>query len=176
MRALRQEEQSHSEIMRTMHFLADVYGPRLTGSPHAKSAAEWVVKTMVGWGFENGHLEAWEFGHPGWENEHVTAHVVAPINDQLTVEVLAWTPGTKGTVTAPAFQLALPDRPDSGGVSTDISTACGPASRARSFWRAARVDGCRHDSSRGRRVSTKHVLRTIYDPNRDPSPGPRPDQ
>ena len=100
--ALRQEEKSHSEIMRTMHFLTDVYGPRLTGSPHAKAAAEWVVKTMGGWGFENGHLEPWEFGHPGWENEHVTAHVVSPIKDQLTVEVLAWSPGTKGTVTAPA--------------------------------------------------------------------------
>ena len=33
--ALRQEEHAHSEIMRTMHFLTDVYGPRLTGSPHA---------------------------------------------------------------------------------------------------------------------------------------------
>ncbi len=112
--ALRQEEKTHSEIMRTMHFLTDVYGPRLTGSPHAKAAAEWVVKTMGGWGFENGHLEPWEFGHPGWTNEHVTAHVVSPIKDQLTVEVLAWSPGTKGTVTAPAFQLAPPDRPTSG--------------------------------------------------------------
>src|SRR5262245_42395487 len=79
--ALRQEEQSHSEILRTLHFLTDVYGPRLTGSPNAKAAGEWVVRTMTSWGFANGHLEPWEFGHPGWQNEHVTAHVVSPIKD-----------------------------------------------------------------------------------------------
>src|SRR5258707_14897696 len=134
---IRAEELAHSEIMRTMHFLTDVYGPRLTGSPHAKAAGEWVVKTMAGWGFENGHLEPWEFGHPGWENEHVTAHVVSPIKDQLTVEVLAWSPGTKGTVTAPAFQLAPPNRPSPAelaayfdSVRTEIKGKIVMASRA----------------------------------------------
>jgi len=29
---IRQEETDHSQIMHTMHFLTDVYGPRLTGS------------------------------------------------------------------------------------------------------------------------------------------------
>src|SRR6185436_8457234 len=58
-----------------------------------------------------GHLEPWEFGHPGWQNERVSAHIVAPIKDQLTVEVLAWSPGTRGTVTGNAFLLAPPDRP-----------------------------------------------------------------
>ena len=52
-------------------------------------------------------------------NDHVTAHIVSPINDQLTVEVLAWSPGTDGTVTAPAFHLALPDRP----TPSDLSAA-----------------------------------------------------
>ena len=40
---IRAEEAQHSEIMRTMHFLSDVYGPRLTGSPNAKAAAVWGV-------------------------------------------------------------------------------------------------------------------------------------
>src|SRR5262245_45800871 len=31
---IRQEETDHSQIMHTMHFLTDVYGPRLTGSPN----------------------------------------------------------------------------------------------------------------------------------------------
>jgi len=30
---IRQEEERHSEIMRTLHYLTDVYGPRLTGTP-----------------------------------------------------------------------------------------------------------------------------------------------
>ena len=38
---IRKEEKDNSQIMRTMHMLADVYGPRLTGSPNHKRAAEW---------------------------------------------------------------------------------------------------------------------------------------
>jgi len=37
---IRQEEMDHSQIMHTMHFLTDVYGPRLTGSPNHKAAAD----------------------------------------------------------------------------------------------------------------------------------------
>ena len=108
---IRQEENSHSQIMRTLHFLTDVYGPRVTGSPSLKAAGEWSIKTMESWGFTNGHLEPWDFGHPGWVNERFTGHITAPVKDQLTCEVLAWTPGTDGTVTADAFQLLLPERP-----------------------------------------------------------------
>src|SRR5437867_4376571 len=61
---IRQEEEQHSQIMRTLHFLTDVYGPRLTGSPSLKAAGEWAIKTMDSWGLVNGHLEPWDFGHP----------------------------------------------------------------------------------------------------------------
>ena len=108
---IRQEENSHSQIMRTVHMFTDVYGPRVTGSPSLKAAGEWAIKTMQGWGFSNGHLEPWDFGHPGWVNERFSAHITAPVKDQLTCEVLAWTPGTEGTVTAQAYQLVLPERP-----------------------------------------------------------------
>ena len=109
---IRQEESSHSQIMRTMHFLTDVYGPRLTGSPNHKAAAEWAAKQMTEWGFTNAHLEPWEFGHPGWANEHVEAHIVSPMKAVLVVQPLAWTPGTKGTVTAKAFNLVVPEGPE----------------------------------------------------------------
>ncbi len=108
---IRDEGMKSAHIMRTMHYLTDVYGPRLTGSPNHKAAAEWAVKEMRSWGFENVHLEPWDFGHPGWLNERLTAHIVSPVRDALVCEALAWTPGTNGTVTAQAFQLILPDRP-----------------------------------------------------------------
>src|SRR3954462_10875844 len=108
---IREEENSHSQIMKTLHMLADVYGPRVTGSPNLKAAGEWAIKQMQSWGFSNGHLEPWDFGHPGWVNERFSAHITAPVQDQLTCEVLAWTPGTEGTVTAAAYQLQMPDRP-----------------------------------------------------------------
>src|SRR3954470_21193074 len=108
---IRQEENSHSKIMHTLHVLADVYGPRVTGSPSLKAAGEWAIKEMASWGFTNGHLEPWDFGHPGWVNERLTAHIVSPAKDALVAEALAWTPGTNGVVSAQAYLLALPDRP-----------------------------------------------------------------
>jgi hypothetical protein len=108
---IRQEAIDRSEILRTLHYLTDVYGPRLTGSPNLKAASDWSVKRMQGWGLENVRLEPWNFGHPGWTNERFSGHIVSPVKDALVGEVLAWTPGTNGTVTGPAVQIELPARP-----------------------------------------------------------------
>jgi hypothetical protein len=108
---IRKEATDRSQIMKTMHMLTDVYGPRLTGSPNHKNAAEWAIKQMTAWGLQNGHLEPWNFGHPGWLNERLTAHIISPVKDPLVCEVLAWTPSTKGTVQAKAVQVVLPERP-----------------------------------------------------------------
>jgi Zn-dependent M28 family amino/carboxypeptidase len=107
---IRKEAMEQSQIMKTMHMFTDVYGPRLTGSPNHKAAADWAVKQMAAWGLENAHLEPWDFKHPGWLNERLTAHLISPVKDPLVCEVLAWTPSTKGTVQAKAYQLILPQR------------------------------------------------------------------
>src|ERR1044072_5976282 len=108
---IRKEAMERSQIMKTMHMFTDLYGPRLTGSPNHKAAAEWAVKQMTAWGLENAHLEPWDFKHPGWLNERLTAHLISPVKDPLVCEALAWTPSTKGTVQAKALQLVLPERP-----------------------------------------------------------------
>jgi len=108
---IRKEGMEHSQILKTMHMLTDVYGPRLTGSPNHKRAAEWVIKQMTEWGFENGHLEPWNFGHPGWLNERLSAHIISPVKDSLVCEVLAWTPGTRGPIKANVTQIVLPEKP-----------------------------------------------------------------
>lgn len=108
---IRKEAMERSQIMKTMHMFTDVYGPRLTGSPNHKAAAEWAVRQMTAWGLDNAHLEPWDFKHPGWLNERLTAHLISPVKDPLVCEVLAWTPGTRGTVQAKAYQLVLPERP-----------------------------------------------------------------
>ena len=108
---IREEAKSNSQIMKTMHWLTDVYGPRLTGSPNHKAAADWAVKQMKEWGFDNVRLEPWNFGHPGWLNERASGFITAPMKDSLTFEVLAWTPSTNGVVSGQAFNLVFPDRP-----------------------------------------------------------------
>ena len=108
---IRQEGEQHSQIMRTLHFLTDVYGPRLTGSPSLKAAGEWAIETMTSCGFTNGHLEPWDFGHPGWTNERLSVHVLSPIKAPLVAEPLAWTPGTNGTLAAKVFNMIPPEGP-----------------------------------------------------------------
>jgi hypothetical protein len=66
---------------------------------------------MTAWGMVNAHLEPWDFGHPGWLNERLIAHIISPVKDPLVCEVLAWTPSTRGTVQAKALQIVLPERP-----------------------------------------------------------------
>ena len=107
---IRQEETNNSQILRTLHVLTDVYGPRLTGSPNLKGAGE-AVQQMQMWGLKNGNLEPWDFGHPGWLNERLAAHIVSPVKDPLVAEALSWTPGTNGAVRGAAIQITLPQRP-----------------------------------------------------------------
>ena len=114
---IRAEADKNSQIMRTMHYLTDVYGPRLTGSPNHKAAGEWAIKQMTEWGFKNGHLEPWPFVNadgsprPGWLNERFSGFIISPTTDSLVGEVLAWTPSTRGTVTAQAVNIVAPTSP-----------------------------------------------------------------
>ncbi|MBI3404209.1 MAG: hypothetical protein HY046_01980, partial [Acidobacteria bacterium] len=121
---IRAEETNNSKIMWIIHQIADVHGPRVTGSPQLKSASEWAMKTMTSWGLANAHLEPWTFQPPsaakpvtGWENLELSADAVKPFRGQLMVKPLAWTPSTKGVVTAEVVQITPPGlaRPGAGG-------------------------------------------------------------
>jgi carboxypeptidase Q len=111
-----------SQILRTLHFLTDVYGPRLTGSPNLKAAGEWAIQQMKSWGFEHGQLEPWDFGHAGWANERAAGHVISPFKEPLVFEVLAWTPSTKETITGQAYQMIPPDTPTEGDLKAFLET------------------------------------------------------
>src|SRR5205814_8505077 len=119
---IRREEATNSQIMKTMHMFTDIYGPRLTGSPNHKAAAEWAIKQMTAWGLSNAHLEPWDFGHVCWLNVRLTAMIMAPVKDVLTCEVLSWTPSTRGVVTARAYQLILPERPSAEQLTAYFET------------------------------------------------------
>jgi carboxypeptidase Q len=108
---IRKEAAQNSQVMKTLHYLTDVYGPRLTGSPGHKAAAEYAVKTMTSWGMVNGKLEPWDWNKPGWANEFLAVHAISPFKDALVVEALAWTPGTEGTLKAKAVNLVIPEGP-----------------------------------------------------------------
>jgi len=43
----------HSQVMDTLFYLSDVYGPRITDSPNHKAAAEWIMKRLESYGLKN---------------------------------------------------------------------------------------------------------------------------
>src|SRR5262245_8278667 len=74
---IKDEGFQRSKIMEIESYLTDIYGPRLTGSPNYKEAADWAVKTMKEWGLSNVHLESFPFGR-GWQNQRFVAHALTP--------------------------------------------------------------------------------------------------
>jgi carboxypeptidase Q len=169
---IRKEGMEHSQILKTMHMLTDVYGPRLTGSPNHKRAAEWAIKQMTEWGFENGHLEPWNFGHPGWLNERLSAHIISPVKDSLVCEVLAWTPSTRGPLKANVTQIILPERPTQEQFNAFIA-------REKSRVRGRIVLVGKHQiiplnlTPAAKRADDKQIQQR-FDPDARPSPTPTP--
>ena len=135
----RSEELEKSQIMHTLHMLTDRYGPRVTGTPNHEAAAKWAARQLTDWGLKNARLEPWDFGHPGWTNERATAFLVSPVQENLKFEVLAWTPSTKGTVTASAIQLVPPQGPPPPppAPGTDAAAAAGRGARGGGAGRGA---------------------------------------
>ena len=56
---IKAEEFQNSKVMEILQNLSDHYGPRLTGSPEFKEAADWALKRLQEYGLENAHLEKW---------------------------------------------------------------------------------------------------------------------
>ena len=96
---IKDEGLNRSQVMDTLSYLTDVYGPRLTGSPQIKAAGDWAKKKLTEWELLNVSLETWgPFGR-GWTNERVTARAVSPNGSFAVVaQPKAWTPGTNGPV------------------------------------------------------------------------------
>src|SRR5438552_12561090 len=95
---IKTEAFDHSKVMDHAFYLTDVYGPRLTGSPGLKAAAEWAVKQFTAWGLEGANLEKWgPFGR-GWSQVKFSAHLKEPQYAPLIGFSRPWSPGTNGPV------------------------------------------------------------------------------
>jgi carboxypeptidase Q len=104
---IKEEGFQRSRAMETLSFLTDVHGPRLTNSPGMRAAAEYAKKYMTEIGLTNPRFEAWgPFGR-GWANERTSVHVIAPQTWPAIAYPKAWTPGTRGPITAEAVAVTL---------------------------------------------------------------------
>ncbi len=96
---IKQEGFKNSEVMETLSYLTDVYGPRLTGSGNLRDAQNWAVEKLTEWGLANAKTESWGVFGYGWEVERFSAEMTSPQYMNLIAYPQAWTPGTDGVIT-----------------------------------------------------------------------------
>src|SRR5215813_1226966 len=91
--------------MKTLSYLTDVIGPRLTNSPNYRRASVWTRDKLASWGLANAHLESWgPFGR-GWEIKRFSAQVIEPQTIPLIAYPLAWSPPTNGELISDCVYL-----------------------------------------------------------------------
>ena len=105
---IREEGLKRSQVMDHISWLSDVYGPRLTGGPGIRQAADWTLKKFAEWGLANGHLETFPFGK-GWSLVRFSAHLVEPQVEPLIGFPGSWSSGTKGAVVADVVRVEASD-------------------------------------------------------------------
>jgi len=91
---------NHSQVMQLAEYLDDHIGGRLTNSPQMRQAETWTQQQFRSWGLKNVRKDGWKFGR-GWSINSYSVRMVTPRPIQLTAIPVAWTPPTKGAVTAP---------------------------------------------------------------------------
>src|SRR5215470_14237578 len=111
MARIRAEGLEHSQVMEVFDHLVNVIGPRLTASPAYKTAVDWCRDKLANMGFDNVHVEPWEFGR-GWELQKLTVEMVEPRYQPLIGYAKGWSPATAGVLVAsPVWLGNLKDDP-----------------------------------------------------------------
>jgi hypothetical protein len=109
---IRDEGLNRSQVMKTLSYLADVIGPRLTGSPNLKRANEWTAQKLTSWGLTNAHQEAWGPFGKGWSVKRFSAQVVEPQTIPLIAYPKAWSPGFEKPLTGPVIYFDVKTESD----------------------------------------------------------------
>jgi hypothetical protein len=112
---IKEEAFRGSKVMDHLFFLTDLNGPRLTGSPGQRKAADWAVRTLKDWGIASARLESWGTFGRGWSLERFSMNLREPVYAPFAGIPKAWSSGTPGIVTgdvvlAPLFTEAELER------------------------------------------------------------------
>lgn len=89
---IKAEAFQRSEVMDTLSWIADVYGPRLTGSPTLRQAGEWARDQLTHWGMANAALEPDGTSSRGWSIDRFSIEMTEPQYMRMTGYPRAWSP------------------------------------------------------------------------------------
>lgn len=109
---IKAEAFENGKVKEHLFWLTDVNGPRLSGSPGYRAAADWAVKSLEKFGASKPRLEKWGTFGRGWSMSRYSAHLVSPVYAPLGGTPKAWTAGTAGAVTAEVVLAPLVKKSD----------------------------------------------------------------
>lgn len=96
LKAIWEEGMEQSRVYELSQYMADVLGPRLTGSPGYDASAEWAVEQMRSWGID---AELEQYGTwRGWQRGVSHIDLLEPRVRSLEGQLLGWSVGTDGPV------------------------------------------------------------------------------
>lgn len=160
-----------SRAMDLLQVLSDSIGPRLTGSPGHQSGNEWLVQRYRDFGISavNERYGTWR----SWRRGPSHLDLLAPRVRSLEATMLAWSPGTKGPVEAPA--IVLPDLADSAAFAAWLPQAagtfvlisapqptCRPDSAFRQYALPATFEKLQKERAAAREAWEQRIARTGY--------------
>jgi len=93
---IRDEAFNRSKAFETLSRLCDGIGPRVTGSPSYRRAAEWAKAEFEKAGLTNARIETFAPFGRGWVLDSASVRMLSPATAILPALPKAWTPGTDG--------------------------------------------------------------------------------
>ncbi len=110
--AIKLEGFQHSQVMDTLSWLSDVYGPRLTGSDNLRRAGEWARDRMTKWGLGNAALEPYGMSFRGWTLERFSLDMIEPQYMRIYGYPMAWSPPTAAPLTGTPIVVEIKSKED----------------------------------------------------------------
>jgi hypothetical protein len=88
----------YSQVMETLSYLADIYGPRFGGTPQYYEVAQWAEKRLAEWDLNNVKLENFREAGRGWDVESHSVEMIAPRYMRVTAHPSIWSSSTNGEI------------------------------------------------------------------------------
>ena len=134
---IKAEGSERSRVGELFNHFTNVIGGRLTASPAHREAVEYARGRLEGWGLDNVHLEAWEFGR-GWTLERCSIEMLEPRYLPMIGYPHGWSASTDGRLVAEPVLLG--DMPPE-----TLGDRAGPLSGAIVLTRPIQADFVRED-------------------------------